>query len=164
MIKLHQKSFIESIPFEKVNTDEKRSKPQDHNNIDGIENKITRFQIYPETEVACKNTTTVLENTKFRNYCGIRKSFILKTGKRNIKPAHPYQNHKVGKSYIPVKNFKNARSPGEKFRSEDRDSTRLQVPSLMNYTYFAAIHYFIHLNTKLYYTISRIYQRCHYLN
>ena len=25
-----------------------------YNNIDGIENKLTRFQNYPETELACK--------------------------------------------------------------------------------------------------------------
>ena len=28
-----------------------------YNNIDGIENKLTHFQIYPETELACKFKT-----------------------------------------------------------------------------------------------------------
>ena len=26
-----------------------------YNNIDGIENKLTRFQTFPKTELACKN-------------------------------------------------------------------------------------------------------------
>ena len=90
----NQKSFIESIPFEKVNTDEKRSKPQDHNNIDGIENKITRFQIYLKQKSLVK-TPQQFSKHKIQKFLSKRKSFILKTGKRNIKPAHPYQNHKL---------------------------------------------------------------------
>ena len=46
MIKFHQKYFIESIPFERLSTNFK--------NIHNIENKLTRFQIFHETELACK--------------------------------------------------------------------------------------------------------------
>ena len=57
MIKFHPKYFFESNPFENVNPGKIRSNGQRCKNIDGIENKSTRFQIYRETEVACKYTT-----------------------------------------------------------------------------------------------------------
>ena len=52
MIKFHKKYFIESIPYEQVNPSRKQS--TDFKNIHDIENKLTRFQIYQETEFACK--------------------------------------------------------------------------------------------------------------
>ena len=54
MIKFHQKCFIESIPFENVNPDQLRQTNLKFRNIHNIENKLTRFQIYPEKEFACK--------------------------------------------------------------------------------------------------------------
>ena len=55
MIKFHQKYFIESIPFEKVNPIERLS--TNFRNIHNIENKLTRFQIFHETEFACNTKT-----------------------------------------------------------------------------------------------------------
>ena len=52
MIKFHEKYFIESIPYEQVNPSHRRS--ANFRNIHNIENKLTRFQIYHETEFACK--------------------------------------------------------------------------------------------------------------
>ena len=54
MIKFHQKSFIESIPIEDLNPDQVRQSNHKFRNIYSWENKLTRFQIYPETELACK--------------------------------------------------------------------------------------------------------------
>ena len=54
MIKFHQKYFIESIMFEDVNPEQIRHSNYNFRNILNIENKLTRFQIYPETELACK--------------------------------------------------------------------------------------------------------------
>ena len=54
MIKFHQKIFIESIPYENTNPDQIRTTNHQFRNIHNIENKLTRFQIYPETELACK--------------------------------------------------------------------------------------------------------------
>ena len=62
-------------------------------------------------------------------------------------------------SYVPVKFQKNTGRIGEKLRTQDTDSIRLQEPSLMNNTHFGAIHYDIHLDMKLYYTISRVFQK-----
>ena len=47
MMKLHQKYFIESISYDKVNTDKIRQNRNCYNNIDGIENKLTRFKSTP---------------------------------------------------------------------------------------------------------------------
>ena len=52
MIKFHEKYFIESIPYEQENPSRKQS--NDFRNIHDIENKLTRFEIYQETEFACK--------------------------------------------------------------------------------------------------------------
>ena len=52
MITFHEKYFLESIPYEQVNPSGKQS--NDFRNIHDIENKLTRFQIYQETEIACK--------------------------------------------------------------------------------------------------------------
>ena len=52
MIKFHQKHFIESVPFEDLNPDQLRHSNYKFRNIHNIENELTRFQIYPETELA----------------------------------------------------------------------------------------------------------------
>ena len=54
--------------------------------------------------------------------------------------------------------MKNAGNLGGKLRPKDRDSTRLQGISLMKITFCGAIHYDIHRDIKLDYTISRIFQ------
>ena len=54
IIKVHEKYFIESIPYEQVNPVYKRSK--NFENSHDIENKLTRFKIYQKTELACKYT------------------------------------------------------------------------------------------------------------
>ena len=46
MIKFHEKYFIQSIPYEQVHPSRKLS--SNFRNIDNIENKLTRFQIYQE--------------------------------------------------------------------------------------------------------------------
>ena len=50
--KFHEKYFFEAIPYEQVNPSRKQS--NDFKIIHDIENKLTRFQIYHETEFACK--------------------------------------------------------------------------------------------------------------
>ena len=54
---------------------------------------------------------------------------------------------------------KNTGNTGVKTKPQDKDSTRLQELSLMNNTYFSAIHYDIHLDMKLDYTVSRTFSR-----
>ena len=56
MIKFDQKYFIEPIPFEDVNPDQLRHSNFKFRNTHNTENKLKRFQIYPEKELACKYT------------------------------------------------------------------------------------------------------------
>ena len=70
MIKFHEKYFIESIPYERVNPSRKQS--NDFRNIHDIENKLTCFQyikkqkLHANTEIHFKrrNTLKYLSNTK----------------------------------------------------------------------------------------------------
>ena len=82
----------------------------------------------------------------------------MTTGKIKFDPyatSHPINE---GTSYIPVNFQKSTGQPGGKLKPHDSKSTRLQELSLMNSTYFGNIHYDIHLDMKLDYTISRIFQ------
>ena len=53
--------------------------------------------------------------------------------------TYTYEN-----SYVSVKIQKNAGRTGGKLKPQDTESKRLQELSLMNNTYFGAIHYDIH--------------------
>ena len=82
----------------------------------------------------------------------------MTTGKIKL---DPYATHHVineDTSYIPVNLRKNAGNPSGRLEPYDSESTRLQELSLMNNTCFGAIHYEIHLDMKLDYTICRIFQ------
>ena len=54
MIKFHEKFFIESIPFKKVNPIQKLKHSTKYKKIHKKENELTRFQIYHETKIVCK--------------------------------------------------------------------------------------------------------------
>ena len=60
MINFHEKYFIESIPYKQVNPSRKQS--TDFKNIHDIENKLTRFQVYHETEFACKYNNPIYKS------------------------------------------------------------------------------------------------------
>ena len=82
----------------------------------------------------------------------------MNTGKavKNLHATHHTVNDE--NSYIPVNLLKNTGNISGKVNPQDKDSTRLQKISLMNNTYFGAIHYDIHPGMKLDYTLSRIFQ------
>ena len=156
MIKFHEKYFIESNPYEQVNPSRKQS--NDFKNIHDIENKLTRFQIYHETEFACKHSNPLYKTQYSEILVEYEKGFDMTTGKIKFDPyatSHPINEEK---SYVPVNFYKSPGHPGGKLKPYYSKSTRLQEISLMNSTYFGNIHYDIHLNMKLDYTISRIFQ------
>ena len=156
MIKFHEKYFIQSIPYEQVNPSRKQS--SNFRNIHNIENKLTRFQIYQETELACKYRNPLHKTQYSEVLVEYEKGFDMTTGKIKIDPyatSHPINE---GTSYIPVNFQKSKGQPGGHLKPHDTRSTRLQELSLMNSTYFGNIHYDIHLDMKLDYTISRIFQ------
>ena len=134
LIKFHEKCFIEPIPIEQLNPSERRSTKI--RNTHNIEKKLTRFQIYHETKFACKYKNSLYKTQYSEIPVEYDRGFEMTTRKTK---------------------FKNAGNPGGKLKPYDSTSTRLQELSLMNNTCFGTIHYDIHLDMKLDYTISRTF-------
>ena len=87
MIKFHEKYFIESIPFDNVNPSQIRSRNVKFRNIHNIEeNKLTRFQIYHETEFACKYQNPLLKTQYSEILVEYDESFDMTTGKLKYTP------------------------------------------------------------------------------
>ena len=80
MIKFHEKNFIQSIPYEQVNPSRKQSTY--FRNIQNIENKLTRFQIYQETEIACKYRNPLHKTQYSEILVEYEKGFDMTTGKK----------------------------------------------------------------------------------
>ena len=123
---------------------------------------MTRFQIYPQTELACKYTKSLYKTQHSEVLVEYEQGFDMRTGKLIRHPMATYHSTSDENSYIPVSLLKNTGNIGGKLKPQDKnsahlsnDSTRLSV---MNNTNFGAIHYDIHLDKKLDYTISRIFQ------
>ena len=127
-------------------------------NIHDIENNLTRFQVYHETEFACKYSNPLYKTQNSEILVEYEKGFDMTTGKIKFEPyatSHPINE---GTSYVPVNFYKSKGHPGGKLKPYDSKSTRLQELSLMNSTYFGNIHNDIHLDMKLDYIISRIFR------
>ena len=119
---------------------------------------MTRFQVYQETEFAYKYRNPLYTTQNSEINVKYEKSFDMTTGKTKFDPyatSHPVNE---GTSHVPVIFHKSKGQLGGKLKPYDSKSTRLQELSLMNSTYFGNIHYDIHLDMKLDYTISRIFQ------
>ena len=84
-----KKYFIESIPYEQVNTHHKRS--NDFKNLNNIENKLTRFQIYQETEFACKYVNPLYKTQYSEILVEYEQGFDMTTGK--LKLIHTQQQN-----------------------------------------------------------------------
>ena len=86
MIKFHHKLFIESIPFEEVNPDQIRNRNNKFRNLNNIENKVTRFQIYPETELACKYKKPIYKTQYSEILVEYEHDFDMNTGHLIVDP------------------------------------------------------------------------------
>ena len=102
---------------------------------------MTRFQIYPETELTCKYTKPLYKTQYSEILVEYKNVFEMNTGKLIINPIATFHSTTVENS---VKFLKNTGNIGGKLKPQDKDSTRLQKLSLMNITHFGAIHYEIH--------------------
>ena len=142
IINFHEKYFIESIPFDKVNASQRRSTK--FRNINNIENKLTRFQIYHETEYAYEYNNPLYKTQYSEILVEYDEGFDITTEKINFDPNATHHPTNEDTSYIPVNLLKSAGNPGGNLEPYDSESTRLQELSLMNNTYFGAIHYDIH--------------------
>ena len=103
MIQFYQKNFIESISYNEVNPEKIRQNNQFFQNISNIEIKLTRFQIYPETELACKFNIPLYKLQYSENLVEYKNSFDMNTGNLIIMPNLTHHISKSDKnSYIPV--------------------------------------------------------------
>ena len=81
MIKFHQKYFIESIPFEDVSPVQIKQKNHKFRNIQNIENKLTSFQNFQETELACKYRNPHYKTQYSEILVEYEQDFDMNTGK-----------------------------------------------------------------------------------
>ena len=142
-----------------MNPDQNRQSNYKIRNIHNLENKLTRFQTYPETELACKYNKPLYKTQYSEIPVKCERSFDMNTGKLIIYPHATYYSTSDKKSYIPVHLLQNTGNNGAKIKPQDKDTTRLRGLSLMNNTQFGAIHYEIQLGMKSDYTISRIFSK-----
>ena len=122
MIKFHEKCFIESIPYEQVNPSRKQSNYSRH--LHDFEKKLTRFQIYQETEFACKYRNPLYKTQYSEILVEYEKGFDMTTGKIKFYPyatSHPINE---GTSYLPVNFLKSKGQPGGKLKPCDSKGTR----------------------------------------
>ena len=100
MIKLHQNFFIESIPFEDVNPVQIRHTNQKLRNIHNKENKLTRFQLYPETEFACKYKNPQYKTQYLKMLVEYEDGFGMNTGKIIQHQMSTHQSYPDENSYV----------------------------------------------------------------
>ena len=142
--KISRKIFYRTNSNEQVHPSRKQS--TDFRNIHNLENKLTRFQIYQETEIACKYRNPLYKTQYSEILVEYEKGFDMTTGKIKFDPyatGHPLNE---GTSYIPVNFQKSNGQPGGKLKPHDTRSTRLQELSLMMNSYFGNIHYDIYFD------------------
>ena len=120
VIEFHQKYFIESIPFEEVKPDQIRHNNAKFRNLHNIENKLTRFQIYPETELAGKYKKPLYKTQYSEILVEYEHGFNMNTGHLIVDPMATSHSFTDGNPYVSVKFQKNI------------GRTRLQELSLMN--------------------------------
>ena len=119
---------------------------------------MTRFQVYPETKLACKYTKPFYKTQYSEIHVEYEDGFDMNTGKLIKHKMATFRSTTDEKSYVLVQFQKNTGRIGRKLKPQDKDSTHLQELSPMKSNHFGAIHYDIHLDIKLDYTISRIFQ------
>ena len=107
MINFNQKKFIESITFEEVNPDQIRSNNVKFRKIHYIENKLTRFQIYPETELACKYKTPLYKTQYSEILFEYKHGFDMNTGHLIVDPMATFHSLTDGNPYVSLKFQKN---------------------------------------------------------
>ena len=135
-----------------------RKQSTDFKNIHDIEKKLTRFQVYQETEFACKYCNPLYKTQYSEILDEYEKGFDMTTGKIKFDPCATSHTINEGTSYVPVNFHESKGQPGGKLKPYYSKSTRLQELSLMNSTYFGNIHYDTHLDMKIDYRISKIFQ------
>ena len=84
-------------------------------NLHNIENKLTRFQIYPETELACKYKKPIYTEILVEYEHG----FEMNTGHLIVNPMATSHSLTDGNPYVSVKFQKNIGQIGGKLKPQD---------------------------------------------
>ena len=126
MIKFHKKYFIESIAFENVNPSQIRHHNIKFRNIQNIENNLTRFQVYHETEF---HVNIKIHSTKdnIPKYLSNTTKVYMTTGKVNYNAHATHQPLNEGTSYIPVNLPKNTGNSRGKVKPPDTETLTPQL-------------------------------------
>ena len=115
IVKVHQKHFNESIPYNRVNPEKIRQNNNRYNNINNIKNKLTNFHIYPETELARKYTTPFYQIQYSKNLVKYKQSFDMNPEGLIINPnPMTFTSNNDKNSYIQVTFLKNTGRSGGK--------------------------------------------------
>ena len=157
--KISSKIFYRTNTVRRCQPESNKTKNTKFRNIHIIKNKLTRFQIYQETDFVCRYRNPLYKTQSSEILVEYKQSFDMNTEKIIQDPHAIHHSPNEGTSYIPVNLLRNAGNTHGKIKPQNTESTRLQELSLMNNTYFGAIHYDIQLDMKLHYTISRIFQK-----
>ena len=80
------KTFYRINPFEEVNPDQIRSDNTNFRNLRKIKNTLTRFQIYPETELACKYKKPIYKTQYSEILVEYEHGFDMNTGHLIVAP------------------------------------------------------------------------------
>ena len=123
MIKFHQNYSFESIPYEDVNPDKIRQSNYKFRNIHNIENKLTRFQVYPETELACEYNKPLSKTQNLEILVEYDQVFDLNTGRLIIHPHATHYSTSDENSYIPVNLLRTQETLVEKKTTRQRQYT-----------------------------------------
>ena len=110
---------------------------------------MTRFQIYPEKELACKCTKPLYKTQYSEILVEYEDGFDMNTGKLVKHELATSRSTTDENSYAPKQFQKNTGRIGGKLKPQDKDSTRLEELSLMNNSHFGPIQYDIHLDMKV---------------
>ena len=103
-----------------------RIQSTDFENIHDIENKLTRFQVYHETEFACKYSNPLYKTQYSEILVEYENVFDMTTGKIKFDPYATIHPLNEGTSYVPVNFYKSKGHPGGKLKPYNSKSTRLQ--------------------------------------
>ena len=121
MLKFDHKTFFESNPFENVNPEQIKQSNYSFRSIHNIENKLTRFQMYPETELACKYTKPLYKLQYSEILVEYEEGFDMNTGKLITHPMAISHSTTDENSYVSVKFLKNTGNIGGKLKPQDQD-------------------------------------------
>ena len=81
MIKFHREYFTENKPFDQAHQHRTKQPKSQYKKKEGMESKLTRFQIYPGTESACKYWNTLCKTQCSDMLVEYRNQFYMETGK-----------------------------------------------------------------------------------